>query len=132
MKQYSGGAWGDWLEMGGTLAYGPGIGACATATEYHVFVIGTTGSVYHTYGSAAWTGWQNVGGKVAIPATEPEMASGGLIPANDSESMVPPITVPDKDEDLTLPPTDPVPTTQPEGLTVILRDHKKNLTEVNK
>jgi hypothetical protein len=136
MRAFSGGAWQSWVELGGLLATGTGPAAAATGSSYHVFVAGTDGQIYHSSGAGAtWVQWENLGGKVSISTTEPGTMPGGLIPkptegdkkdeTDTNTDTTTPTTTPEQPTDISLEPVEPVAAAVTEGLTILLRDHKK-------
>jgi peroxiredoxin len=66
-KEYSSTAWGSsWTSLGGQLASGTGPAACSWgAGRLEVFVQGTNGALYHRGYTGTWSGWENLGGKLA-------------------------------------------------------------------
>jgi hypothetical protein len=119
LREYNGGAWQPWVELGGELATGTGPGVCVNGGQYHVFVAGTDGHVYHGTGTGVtWYTWENLGGLVSISTTEP--TGEGIVTTI-------PKTTPDQPADVTLTPVEPIPTAITEGVTIVLRDHKKGV-----
>lgn len=85
VKEYYGGAWHAWVELGGNIAAGTGPGACFMGGQYHVFVAGTDGAIYHTIGGpggGSWSAWQNMGGAVTIGGTQAPGGSGAISPGS--------------------------------------------------
>jgi hypothetical protein len=64
-KYYQNG-WSKWESLGGQLASGSGPAVASwSAGRLDVFVEGTNGALYHKwYSGGAWSGWQNLGGKL--------------------------------------------------------------------
>jgi hypothetical protein len=103
--------------------------------EYYVTVTGTNGCIYVIHGkpSTGWSKWIDLGGQVTIPSPTPigtvVKCPDGTYAATDADCPpVSPVTVPDQPQDVTLLPVEPIPEAKTDGLTIVLRDHKKKPT----